>query len=114
MSNGARSKVAFHEVGEVTIQLYESLREILPQAFENLPHVFIKPRLDNLRCAVIFLFVSVPSFFDLVPQRRNLSRHFVQGPGPAIDVAEISLELEGERGHDDLGRVSAWLVKDHI
>ena len=43
-----RPKVTVHEVGNVPVQLDESLRQFLAQAPEDLADIFVEPRLDDL------------------------------------------------------------------
>ena len=85
--------------------------QLLAQALEHPAHILVEPRLDDLRGPVVFLLVGVPAVGDLVAQRGDLARDLVQRARSAVDVAEIVLELERQRRHDDLGRVGARLVQ---
>ena len=57
----ACGEVSIHEVGEIPIEIGKAVGQFLAQTLEHSAHVLVEPRLDDLRCPLVFLFVSVPA-----------------------------------------------------
>ena len=54
-------EVSIHEVGEIPIEISKTVWQVFAQALEHFSYVLVEPRLDDLRCPLVFLFVSVPA-----------------------------------------------------
>ena len=57
----ACGEVSIHELGEIPVEISKTVWEVLAQALEHFSHVLVEPRFNDLRCPLVFLFVSVPA-----------------------------------------------------